>query len=611
MSYQVFARKTRPRNFSEVVGQAHVLQALANGLDANRVHHAFLFTGTRGVGKTTIARIFSKALNCEKGVSANPCGECSHCVDIDEGRFVDLIEIDAASRTGVDDIRELIENVQYAPTRGRHKVYLIDEVHMLSNSAFNALLKTLEEPPEHVKFLLATTDPQKIPVTVLSRCLQFNLRRLDAGEIRDHLAKVLNNDGVTYEPAALSLIARAADGSVRDSLSLLDQALNFGAGSLAEADTRAMLGTIDESRVVELLSAVVTGNAETAFAKIDELQSFGFDWKASLSELALVCQRAAVFQKAPKALPDDTPALEAIQAFAGQMSEADLQLYYQIAVAGLRDMDLAPEPRAGFEMVMLRLLAFAPAVGASQPVLPVPAASSPVVSPTSQVGAQSTSSPELESTAEENLKQEPPKAQQKPPRPEAQAVQLPVTGEAVRETPVPEPERSESELKQPSEPEAIPAPVDNTSPAERNEPAPGAVIVKNLEQLDWSVFVASLPLKGMLVALAENTTILEKTGSSLVLGVTNEMAAVCPEGVRQRFAEMVQQQLPSAEVEVRVLDAADKAVESTPAAKAAKAEQNRQESAESSIERDPNVQQLISEFDARVEPGSVKPVPVS
>lgn len=610
MSYQVFARKTRPRNFSEVVGQSHVLQALANGLDANRVHHAFLFTGTRGVGKTTIARIFSKALNCEKGVSANPCGECAHCVDIDAGRFVDLIEIDAASRTGVDDIRELIENVQYAPTRGRHKVYLIDEVHMLSNSAFNALLKTLEEPPEHVKFLLATTDPQKIPVTVLSRCLQFNLRRLSASEIKAHLAAVLDADGVSYESPALSLIARAADGSVRDSLSLLDQALNFGAGKLAEAETRAMLGTVDESRVVELLSTIISGDAPATFVQIENLQSFGFDWKASLSELASLCQRAAVCQQAPQALPEDTPALEAVKQFAAQLSAADIQLYYQIAVAGLRDMDLAPEPRAGFEMVMLRMLAFQPAQTANAPA---PAAmlekKTPQPSPANVSAAEATpaTSPVASAVA---TKTDPANdqplvaaAQQAAPDTDSQAAVQTSAAPTLEATANPT-----AKAEAPVEPrvEEISAQTPKAEAAHVAEPS--AALEKHPAAIDWAVFAAGLPLKGMLVALAENTAILQQTENQLVLGVSQEMAAVCPDGVRQRLVEIVQQQLPALQVDLQIMADADQAATHTPAAKAAKAEENRQEDAEASIERDPNVRQLLTELDGQVEADSIKPV---
>jgi DNA polymerase-3 subunit gamma/tau len=617
MSYQVFARKTRPRNFSEVVGQSHVLQALANGLDANRVHHAFLFTGTRGVGKTTIARIFSKALNCEKGVSANPCGECAHCVDIDAGRFVDLIEIDAASRTGVDDIRELIENVQYAPTRGRHKVYLIDEVHMLSNSAFNALLKTLEEPPEHVKFLLATTDPQKIPVTVLSRCLQFNLRRLSASEIKAHLAAVLDADGVSYESPALSLIARAADGSVRDSLSLLDQALNFGAGKLAEAETRAMLGTVDESRVVELLSTIISGDAPATFAQIENLQSFGFDWKASLSELASLCQRAAVCQQAPQALPEDTPALEAVKQFAAQLSAADIQLYYQIAVAGLRDMDLAPEPRAGFEMVMLRMLAFQPAQTASAPApaekkTPQTSPASIAAGNASPVNASpgnanpatpavaTAAATESETVNDESLAEELAAKTTVEANPAAPA--------KASATPKVEPAASSApELETPAK--AIEKPAEQAPMQEGSYVAePSAAPEMHSATIDWAVFAAGLPLKGMLVALAENTAILQQTENQLVLGVSQEMATVCPDGVRQRLVEIVQQQLPALQVELQIMGDSHQAATHTPAAKAAKAEETRQEDAEASIERDPNVRQLLTEFDGQVEAESIKPV---
>lgn len=607
MSYQVFARKTRPRNFSEVIGQSHVLQALSNGLDANRVHHAFLFTGTRGVGKTTIARIFSKALNCEKGVSASPCGECASCVDIDEGRFVDLIEIDAASRTGVDDIRELIENVQYAPTRGRHKVYLIDEVHMLSNSAFNALLKTLEEPPEHVKFLLATTDPQKIPVTVLSRCLQFNLRRLDAAEIKVHLANVLNVDGVEFEVAALGLIARAADGSVRDSLSLLDQAMNFGGGRLLEADTRSMLGTVDETRVVALFEAVIAGDAAVVFDLIEVLQNYGFDWKASLGELALLCQRMAVYQQAPQALADDTPAIDAIRDLSPQITAADVQLYYQIAVAGLRDMDYAPEPRSGFEMVILRMLAFRPATVVAAPERSsVTTTASPASVSQHGVAAVPVSAPGAAATpAEDSL-------------PTTPVVDAPISKPLSETVSEPEPAAVADVVQGAASTTTAPAPQMVSPPLSDAVGLPNGELVNaaqapvaaaaDISDLDWAVFAASLPLKGMLVALAENTTVLNKDANKLSLGVNSAMAAVCPDGVRQRFVELIQQHLPGIEISVTLIAEGDAAAAATPAAKAAEAEVQRQDSAHDSVARDPNVKQLLSEFDGKIEPNSIKPV---
>jgi len=373
MSYLVLARKWRPRRFDEMVGQEHVLKALVNALDTDRVHHAFLFTGTRGVGKTTIARILAKSLNCDKGVSSTPCGECSACREIDEGRFVDLIEVDAASRTKVDDTRELLENVQYAPTRGRFKVYLIDEVHMLSNHSFNALLKTLEEPPPHVKFLLATTDPQKLPVTVLSRCLQFNLKRLSPSLIGDRLRFILDQEKVGYEPAAIRLLARAADGSLRDGLSLLDQMLAFGGGKVGEADARAMLGTIDRDHVAKLLDRLAERDAEGLMACVAAMDEQGPDYGQVLDELASLLQKVALRQAVPGLPADEIWGDDELEAFAARIPAEELQLQYQIAILGRRDLPLAPEPRGGLEMVLLRMLAFSPA-GQEAPSAAPPAA---------------------------------------------------------------------------------------------------------------------------------------------------------------------------------------------------------------------------------------------
>jgi DNA polymerase-3 subunit gamma/tau len=361
MSYLVLARKWRPRNFEEMVGQEHVLRALVNALDSGRVHHAFLFTGTRGVGKTTIARILAKSLNCEGGVSSKPCGACAACREIDEGRFVDLIEVDAASRTKVDDTRELLENVQYAPTRGRYKVYLIDEVHMLSAHSFNALLKTLEEPPPHVKFLLATTDPQKLPVTVLSRCLQFNLKRLPPALIGERLRWILEAEKAEYEPAALSLLARAADGSLRDGLSLLDQMLAFGGGRVGEADARAMLGTIDRAHVGRIVDRLADGDAAGLVAAVAAMDELGPDYAQVLEELASVLQKVALRQMVPGLEEDESWDASQLEELAARFSPEDLQLYYQLAILGRRDLPLAPEPRGGFEMTLLRMLAFRPA----------------------------------------------------------------------------------------------------------------------------------------------------------------------------------------------------------------------------------------------------------
>ena len=373
MQHQVLARKWRPRTFQQMVGQEHVLRALVNALDQDRLHHAYLFTGTRGVGKTTIARILAKCLNCEAGVSSTPCNQCSSCTEINEGRCVDLIEVDAASRTKVEDTRELLDNVQYAPTRCRFKIYLIDEVHMLSTHSFNALLKTLEEPPPHIKFLLATTDPQKLPVTILSRCLQFNLKNLPPDAIVGHLKHVLTEEHIAFDDPALWLLGRAADGSMRDALSLTDQAIAYGENKVREADVGAMLGSIDRGRVFYLLEALIAGNAAQLLTQVAELAQYSPDYRAVLDELIAILHRIAVAQAVPELTDNSFGDLEKIQALAAQITAEDLQLYYQIALIGRRDLPLNSDLRAGLEMVLLRMLAFRPdsqspgAKGVTQP----------------------------------------------------------------------------------------------------------------------------------------------------------------------------------------------------------------------------------------------------
>ena len=359
MSYQVLARKWRPRNFGGMVGQEHVVRALKNALDDDRIHHAFLFTGTRGVGKTTIARILAKCLNCETGVTSSPCGGCGSCREIDEGRFVDLLEVDAASRSKVEETRELMDNVQFAPTRGRYKVYLIDEVHMFSDKSFNALLKTLEEPPPHVKFLLATTDPQKLPITVLSRCLQFNLKRLPVDQIGGQLSMILKEEGIDTEDEAVRVISGAADGSMRDALSLLDQAIAFGAGKLETSEVRVMLGAFDAGRVSDLMEALAAGEPKAVMAAVDALAGDVADFGEALAEVLSFLQKIAMVQAIPDAL-EETPEAGAIRALAEGMAPEDVQLYYQIGLLGRRDLPLAPNLRGGFEMTLLRMLAFRP-----------------------------------------------------------------------------------------------------------------------------------------------------------------------------------------------------------------------------------------------------------
>ena len=361
MSYQVLARKWRPKSFSEMAGQEHVLQALINALDNDRLHHAYLFTGTRGVGKTTIGRILSKCLNCEAGVSSVPCGECTSCHEIDSGRFIDLIEVDAASRTGVDDMRDLLDNVQYAPSRGRYKIYLIDEVHMLSKSSFAALLKTLEEPPPHVKFLFATTDPQKLPITVLSRCLQFNLKNLSAERITEHLKFVLGEEQVPFEEAGLWCLGRAADGSMRDALSLTDQAVGHGGGRITEADVTSMLGSIERRYVVNVCEAMASQSGPDLLGAIGEMAEQSPDYDAALGEVLSLWHQVAILQTVPEALDPNISHYKELATLARSVSREDVQLFYQICLLGRKDLPLAPEQRSGFEMVMLRAMAFRPA----------------------------------------------------------------------------------------------------------------------------------------------------------------------------------------------------------------------------------------------------------
>ncbi|PAA40384.1 MULTISPECIES: DNA polymerase III subunit gamma/tau [Pseudomonas] len=432
MSYQVLARKWRPRSFREMVGQTHVLKALINALDSQRLHHAYLFTGTRGVGKTTIARIIAKCLNCETGITSTPCGECSVCREIDEGRFVDLIEIDAASRTKVEDTRELLDNVQYAPSRGRFKVYLIDEVHMLSSHSFNALLKTLEEPPPYVKFILATTDPQKLPATILSRCLQFSLKNMTPERVVEHLTHVLSVENVPFEDDALWLLGRAADGSMRDAMSLTDQAIAFGEGKVLAGDVRAMLGTLDHGQVFDLLHALIEGDARAMLEAVRHLAEQGPDWNGVLSEILNVFHRVAIAQALPEGVDNGHGDRDRVLALAKALPAEDVQFYYQMGLIGRRDLPLAPDPRGGFEMVLLRMLAFrpadtgnapsqplkpvgisqatvdsAPTVAAMSPVEPVPAAPAPVavqpVPPVVEAVAEPVQAPKAPSVAEKDL----------------------------------------------------------------------------------------------------------------------------------------------------------------------------------------------------------------
>lgn len=407
MAYQVLARKWRPKTFADLVGQEHVVKALQNALDEGRLHHAYLLTGTRGVGKTTIARILAKSLNCENAQHGEPCGVCQSCTQIDAGRYVDLLEIDAASNTGIDNIREVLENAQYAPTAGKYKVYIIDEVHMLSKSAFNAMLKTLEEPPEHVKFILATTDPHKVPVTVLSRCLQFVLRNMTAQQVADHLAHVLDSEKIAYEPPALQLLGRAAAGSMRDALSLLDQAIALGSGKVAENDVRQMIGAVDKQYLYELLTGIINQDGAALTAKAQEMAACAVGFDNALGELAILLQQLALIQAVPNALAHDDPDSDILHRLAQTISGEQIQLYYQIAVHGKRDLSLAPDEYAGFMMTLLRMLAFAPLAAASCDANAV-IENTELKSPSAQTAEKETA------------------AKKPQPRPEAETAQTPV-----------------------------------------------------------------------------------------------------------------------------------------------------------------------------------------
>ena len=545
MTYQVLARKWRPRNFEEMVGQEHVLRALINALDNDRLHHAFLFTGTRGVGKTTIARILAKSLNCERGVSSKPCGECATCREIDEGRFVDLIEVDAASRTKVDETRELLDNVQYAPTRGRYKVYLIDEVHMFSASSFNALLKTLEEPPPHVKFLLATTDPQKLPVTILSRCLQFNLRRLPLEQIEGQFRRILEAEGVESEPAALKHLARAADGSMRDGLSLLDQAIAFGGGAVRDADVQAMLGTIEQDGVYRLLEALADGDGKAVLDVVADLAERAPDFSDVLDELNTVLHHLALLQQVPEAWDESMGDAERLQALAARIAPEDLQLWYQIGITGRRDLPLAPDPRSGLEMVLLRMLAFRPAdtAGATGGTTRPQAASAPATQP-------------------------------------APASAAPPASETTRS-------REPAGAAPPVEPETASAPA---------EPAASP-------SNDWHTIAAALPVSGLLRQLVNQCVMEELADDRISLALE---PAGAPLLTREREAALAEALSKYFGRPMKLAIAARTAEGETPADRAARLAQERQARAEQTILGDPNVQTIIETFDAQVRPGSVQ-----
>jgi DNA polymerase-3 subunit gamma/tau len=550
MSYTVLARKWRPRRFAELVGQQHVVKALVNSLAAERVHHAYLFAGTRGVGKTTLARILAKALNCADGVVPEPCGECDACIAIDEGRFVDLIEVDAASRTKVDDTRELLENVQYAPTSGRFKVYLIDEVHMLSNHSFNALLKTLEEPPPHVKFLLATTDPQKLPVTVLSRCLQFNLKRLTLTQIQDQLQKICDEEGVESDPAGLGALAKGADGSMRDGLSLLDQAIAFGGGEVKAESVGDMLGTIDRGHVLRLLEGLAAGDGSALLKEVAALDEYALDYSAVLDELMGELQRLAVVQLV--GYDEAQVEHEALKELAAAIPAEDVQLYYQIALQGRRELGVGRDPRSGFEMTLLRMLAFRPGADENDGSVVV--------------------------TRQRPARQAP--ANKSAPKPAPKALK-----------------NTETEAKPAGTPD------ENVS----RSAAPVADTIVSVQPItgNWEALLGAADIHGAARQLAEHCTIKEQSENRISLILAERSAHLNTEQVRGRLEAAIGEHL-GRRLRLEIVSGAPPVA--TPAQIREAGEDQRMREARESIEQDPNVKAVQAAFDAVVETDSIRPM---
>ncbi|WP_049340032.1 DNA polymerase III subunit gamma/tau [Stutzerimonas stutzeri] len=667
MSYQVLARKWRPRSFREMVGQTHVLKALINALDNQRLHHAYLFTGTRGVGKTTIARIIAKCLNCETGVSSTPCGQCSVCREIDEGRFVDLIEVDAASRTKVEDTRELLDNVQYAPSRGRYKVYLIDEVHMLSSHSFNALLKTLEEPPPHVKFLLATTDPQKLPVTILSRCLQFSLKNMPPERVVEHLTHVLGVENVPFEEDALWLLGRAADGSMRDAMSLTDQAIAFGEGKVLAADVRAMLGTLDHGQVYGVLQALLEGDARALLEAVRHLAEQGPDWAGVLAEMLNVLHRVAIAQALPEAVDNGQGDRDRVLALAQALPAEDVQFYYQMGLIGRRDLPLAPDPRSGFEMVLLRMLAFRPADTGDAPrtslknlgISPATADSKPAaVAGTAAPGVSPVSAPApvgpaaavappaapvvIASPAESaaTVAPELPAVATSPAAPaQEQAVPVidvpwneppevpPVAVEANAILPEPAldgPPDHVAAVVQVEEPDDDEPPltdedyfeVENQAEAyfeelqqdetdqQEVEPLPAVEPATGLAA-EWLELYLKLGLSGLTGSIAANCTLISVEGDRWLMHLDPAQSALFNPTQQRRLNDALNQ-YHGRTLQLDIV--LQKPEQETPAQAAQRRRAERQRAAEQSIHADPLVQQLMQQFAAVIREGTIEPV---
>ena len=591
MSYKVLARKWRPGSFSDVVGQQHILQSLSHALDSDRLHHALLFTGTRGVGKTTIARILAKALNCEEGISSTPCGKCASCLAVDEGRFIDLIEVDAASKTKVDDTRELLDNVQYLPTSGRYKVYLIDEVHMLSRSGFNALLKTLEEPPDHVKFLLATTDPQKLPVTVLSRCLQFNLKRLDPDQIKSQLVRILETENIENDDEALDLLARSADGSMRDGLSLLDQAIAFGAGKVLKEDIRKMLGSIEQRYIHALIESLASNDTDAMFQAIGDAADRSPDFFMVLDELLGGFYQLSLAQLAPAIIEQRSLDRLWLEQASKKFSAEQLQLYYQICLTGKRDLSLAPDSRTGFEMLMLRMLAFRPDTSAKmiESSGEKSAANSPAHNPAGHQAAarQPTAQPNAGKQTDSNSYGS---------RVDARKSQVTTNSKSidsknVQASPV-KPGLPENSVKI-----SEPSPPADDNVATLAPATPG-------DNTGWSALVESLSITGLTKQLALHMAPSVWNETQLELLIDVEHDAIHSASREKELVRALQNNLgENLKITVRV----DNPVAETPAQQKKRQIREKQEAAEQAILSDKDVNKIVDAFGATVAPGSIRP----
>lgn len=642
MSYQVLARKWRPQTFADVVGQEHVLTALANGLSLGRIHHAYLFSGTRGVGKTSIARLLAKGLNCETGITATPCGVCDNCREIEQGRFVDLIEIDAASRTKVEDTRDLLDNVQYAPARGRFKVYLIDEVHMLSRHSFNALLKTLEEPPAHVKFLLATTDPQKLPVTILSRCLQFHLKALDVEQIRHQLEHILNEEHIAHEPRALQLLSRAADGSLRDALSLTDQAIASGDGQVSTQAVSAMLGTLDDDQALSLVEAVVDANGERVMSLINEAAARGIEWEALLVEMLSLLHRIAMVQLSPAALGSDMAAIEQrMRELARTVPPGDLQLYYQTLLIGRKELLWAPDRRMGVEMTLLRALAFHPRMPLPEPETPrqsfapvaptavmtppqvqQPSASAPQTSPaplpasTSQVLAARNQLQRAQGVTK-TKKSEPAAASRARPVNNSALERLASVSERVQARPAPSaletaPVKKEAyrwkattPVVQTKEVVATPKALKKALEHEKTPELAAKLAAEAIERDPWAAQVSQLSLPKLVEQVALNAW-KEQNGNAVCLHLRSTQRHLNSSGAQQKLAQALSD-LTGTTVELTIVEDDNPAVR-TPLEWRQAIYEEKLAQARESIIADNNIQTLRRFFDAELDEESIRPI---